>query len=212
LWCDLSPVEWLIRKMGQDLYMTTSAWLASRELTEAAGPWDTRLLVDDDGEYFCRVLLASDRVRFVPEARVYYRFSGYRSLSHIGNSDRKREAQWRSMQLHIGYLRSVEDTERVREACVRYLQHWLSTFHPERPDIVKQAEEMARHLGGELVPPRLSWKYSWIKALFGWHFAKLTRQAFLNAKWSAVRLWDKALFQMADKNRRALAAFPAGGE
>ena len=52
LWNDLSPVEWLCRKMGQNLHMQTATWLVSRELTEAAGPWDTRLLGDDDGEYF----------------------------------------------------------------------------------------------------------------------------------------------------------------
>ena len=64
LWQDLSPVEWLLRKMGENLHMQTATWLTSRELTEAAGPWDTRLLSDDDGEYFCRVLLASRRNPF----------------------------------------------------------------------------------------------------------------------------------------------------
>ena len=44
LWCDLSPVEWLMRKMGQNLYMQTASWLVSRELTEAAGPWDTTVV------------------------------------------------------------------------------------------------------------------------------------------------------------------------
>src|SRR5271168_1163157 len=63
LWCDLSPVEWLLRKMGGNLQMQTATWLVSRELTEAAGPWDTRLSHDDDGEYFCRVILGSDGVR-----------------------------------------------------------------------------------------------------------------------------------------------------
>src|SRR5260370_15243171 len=43
LWCDLSPVEWLLRKMGENLHMQTATWLVSRELTEDAGPWDTRL-------------------------------------------------------------------------------------------------------------------------------------------------------------------------
>jgi len=59
-----------VPQLGQNLYMQTATWLVSRELTEAAGPWDTRLLGDDDGEYFCRVLLASNGVRFVPEAKV----------------------------------------------------------------------------------------------------------------------------------------------
>src|SRR4029077_5987038 len=77
LWGDLSPTEWLLRKMGQNLYMQTATWLVSRELTEAAGPWDSRLLGDDDGEYFCRVILASDGIRFIPESRVYYRMSNF---------------------------------------------------------------------------------------------------------------------------------------
>ena len=54
LWCDLPPVEWLLRKMGQNSYMQTATWLVSRELTELAGMWNTELLGDDDGEYFCR--------------------------------------------------------------------------------------------------------------------------------------------------------------
>jgi len=151
--------------------MQTGSWLVSRELTEAAGPWDVRLLGDDDGEYFCRVLLASDGVRFVPGSRVYYREAGSGSLSYIGGSDRKRDAQWLSMKLHVGYIRSLEDSERVRTACVKFLQNWMVFFYPERLDIFRQAEDLAWKLGGELQVPRLSWKYSWIKMLFGWRLA-----------------------------------------
>ena len=196
LWCDLSPVEWLIRKMKLDLYMQTASWLVSRELAEAAGPWDTRLLGDDDGEYFCRVLLASDGVRFVPESKVYYRSAGASSLSYIGHSDRKMAAQWCSMELHIGYIRSLEDSPRVRDACVTYLQNWLVFFYPHRPDLVKQAEEMAVSLGGNLHPPALSWKYSWIAALFGREQARRAQVVLPGIKWSLIRRWDKALFQL----------------
>ena len=34
LWQDLSPVEWLLRKMGENLHMQTATWLTSRELAE----------------------------------------------------------------------------------------------------------------------------------------------------------------------------------
>src|SRR5579862_59938 len=174
LWCDLSPVEWLIRKMQLNLYMQTASWLVSRELTEAAGPWDTRLLSDDDGEYFCRVLLASEGVRFVPQAKIYYRGPGlaFRSLSYIGQSSRKVEAHWLSMKLHIAYLRSLEESDRVREACVAYLRASLNYFYPESPEIFDQCKQMAKELGGQLGRPGLSWKYSWIKSIFGWRRAK----------------------------------------
>jgi len=70
-----------------------------------------------------------------------------------------------SMHLHIGYLRSMEDSDRARATCVKYLQTWLINFYPERLDIVEQMEKMATELGGQLKPPRLSWKYSWIRAI-----------------------------------------------
>ena len=202
LWCDLSPVEWLLHKMGQNLHMQTATWLVSRELTKAAGPWDTILLTDDDGEYFCRVLLASDRVRFVPQAKVYYRASGSSSLSYIGRSARKIDAQWRSMQLHISYLRSLEDSERVRAACVQYLNTWLIYFYPERLDIVKQVEQLARDLGEQLRVPRLSWKYAWIRVLFGWGLAKRAQVFLPNLKWWLIRSWDRALFRIENRRLR----------
>jgi len=205
LWCDLSPIEWLIRKMQLNLFMQTGTWLVSRELAEAAGPWDTRLLGDDDGEYFCRVLLASDEVRFVPDAKVYYREAGPGRLSYIGQSDRKMIAQWISMELHIRYIRSLEDSERVRAACVNYLQNWVHFFHPDMPDLVRRAEEMARSLGGELRTPKPSWKLSVFSVLFGEKRAKGAQVFLTKIKWFFMQNWDKMLFQF--ENRRIKEGF-----
>jgi len=200
LWCDLSPLEWLTRKMEQNLHMQTATWLVSRGLCEAAGPWDTRLLGDDDGEYFARVLLASDGVRFVPESRVFYRFSGPGSLSYIGRSDRKMEAQFRSLELNIKYLRSLEDSERVRAACLKYLQGYLYFFYPQRSDLVKECGQLAAALGGRLEAPRMSWKYASIKTLFGWDAAKQTQLRYNKMKWWVKRAWDRALFRWERQN------------
>ena len=70
---DLSPVEWLLRKMGENLHMQNATWLVSRELAEAAGPWDTRLHYDQDGEYFARVFWPPKGTRFVPGTGIFYR-------------------------------------------------------------------------------------------------------------------------------------------
>lgn len=204
LWADLSPVEWLLRKMRHNVYMQTATWLVSRELTEAAGPWDTRLLGDDDGEYFCRVLLASNGVRFVPDAKVYYRTFGFDSLSYVGKSARKLEAHWLSMQLHIGYLRSLEESERVHAACLQYLRTCLIYFYPERRDIVSQAEQMAMEFGEQLGVPSLSWKYFWIERLFGWGLAKPVQQSLRKFRWSMEKRWDRVLFQL--ENAKWLAS------
>src|SRR5258708_1591981 len=150
LWHDLSPVEWLLRKMGENLHMQTATWLTSRELAEAAGPWDTRLISDDDGEYFCRVLMASEGTRFVPEAHVFYRVTSSNRWSYIGTSDRKKNAMLLSMRLHIQYLRSLEESERVRKVCLTYMQTWFHSCYPERPDLVAELQSMAAELTGRL--------------------------------------------------------------
>jgi glycosyltransferase involved in cell wall biosynthesis len=199
LWCDLSPAEFLLRKLGQPLWMQTAVWLVSRELTEATCPWDTQISLDDDGEYFCRVLLASDGIRFVPDARVYYRSVGTNRLSYVGRSNRKLESLWRSTRLHIGYLRSLEDSERVRAACVKYLQRCVVDFYPLRLDIVEQMHQTAVELGGQLEMPRLSWKYSWIKGVFGWGWAQRARLFLPSVKWWLLRFWDKTIFRLENR-------------
>ena len=202
LWCDLSPVEWLVRKMKENLHMQTATWLTSRELTEAAGPWDVRLLSDDDGEYFCRVLLASEGIRFVPGAKVFYRMTPSSRLSHVGMSDKKKYALLLSMQLHVEYIRSLEESERVRAACMTYMQSWLDCFYPERPDLVAELEKLAASLGCKLETPQLRWKYAWIKPLFGWGPAKAAQIVLPQFKASFMRSWDKTMYKLEKYNQR----------
>jgi O-antigen/teichoic acid export membrane protein/glycosyltransferase involved in cell wall biosynthesis len=196
LWCDLSASEFLIRKMGQNIFMQTSTWLVSRKLTAAAGPWATTLSVDDDGEYFCRVLLGSDGIRFVPDAKVYYRYSGTSGLNYIGQSNKKLDSFWRSMQFHIDYLRSLEDSERARESCIKYLQTNLIYFYATRKDIVEQAQQKAKELGRRLDQPRLDWKFAWLKTLFGWSVATRAQLFVPHIMCSIITFWDKILFRI----------------
>jgi glycosyltransferase involved in cell wall biosynthesis len=196
LWCDLPALEWLLRKWEHNAHMQTATWLVSRELTDAAGRFDTRLLGDDDGEYFFRVIMQSEGIRFVPDAKVFYRASPSNRLSHIGHSREKMEAHFLGMKMQIGYLRSMQDNDRVRAACVKYLQTWLLHFYPNRPDIVEEAQRLAVELGGELKPPPLRWKYSWIRALFGYDLAKRAQLLLPQVKSSFARGWDKALSRL----------------
>lgn len=201
LWQDLSPVEWLLRKMGENLHMGNSTWLVSRELAEAAGPWDENLHYDQDGEYFCRALLASQGTRFVPQGRMYYRAGGTNRVSYVGNSDKKRASLLRSLKLHVQYLQSLEDSDRVRKACLAYLRSWSYAFYPERRDMFAELQVLARQLGGQLETPRFTWKFAWIEPFLGWQMTRRMQVAIQNNKASLIRSWDKAMFEW--ENRKA---------
>ena len=195
LWCDLQPKEWLLRKMQCNVFMQTSTWLVSREITEAAGPWDIRLLGDDDGEYFCRVLMASDGVRFVSDARVYYRAFRFDGLSYVGRFPEKIEAHWISMKLHIQYLRSFGDTPEIRSSCLRFLSDSLIYFYPERTHIVEEAKRIAEELGGTLGPPPLAWKYVVLEKLAGWSMVKPAQRVLRRIRWRTTKHLDYLLYR-----------------
>jgi len=189
---------------------TSATWLTSRELAEAAGPWDTRLISDDDGEYYCRVLLASNGTRFVPESKVFYRVTSSNRWSYIGTSDKKKTAMFLSMKLHAQYLRSLEESQRVRKACLTYLQNWFHNFYPDRPDIVAELQNLAAELQGHLEIPRLPWKYAWIESVFGLAAAKHAQMALPQVKASLIRYWDKAMYKLESRSAAGSHAIDAG--
>ncbi|MEY6433998.1 glycosyltransferase family 2 protein [Thioalkalicoccus limnaeus] len=184
LWQDLAPAEFLFRICTENIWMNPAVWLVSRGIAEAAGPWDERLTLDDDGEYFSRVVASSEMIRFCPEAKAYYRQHHTGSLSR-DVSQRGCESLLLSLQLRIRQLRKLEDSERTRRACVHLLQTWLDYFYPEKKDLLRQVYGLAGELGGTLTVPPLSWKYVPVRAMFGWPAAKKARRLVSNAKLSA---------------------------
>jgi glycosyltransferase involved in cell wall biosynthesis len=200
LWEDLTPLEWLIRKLSLNVWMQPGCWLVSRELTDAAGPWDERLSFDDDGEYFCRVLLKSQRVSFVKGSKAYYRATGPGSLSSVDYSDKKLESAWLSIRLHIHYLLQLEDSPRTRDAAVTFLQTWLGIFDPHRTDIIAEMQHHARMLGGQVqclpLVDQLRWKFAWMERFFGCRFAFWAQKRLPQVKHFVVRHLDRTLFQL----------------
>jgi len=130
---------------------------------------------------------------------VFYRMSGSSSYTHRSIFDA--EGRLLSMRLQIGHLRSLGDTERVREACLEYLQSWLLCFYPERPDVVAQLEQLATAVGGKLEIPRLRWKYAWIERLFGYSLAKRAQFSLPELRWWLIRSLDKALLRTEGRKR-----------
>ena len=127
-------------------------------------------------------------------------------MSYIGMSDQKKEAMLLSIHLHIRYLRSLEESERTRKACLAYIENWLDHFYPERPDLVDRLQSLAGQLGGHLEPPRLRWKYAWMKPLIGFGAAKRVQMVLPDLKASLIRSWDKAMYKLETHNESVNAA------
>ncbi|SDG42148.1 Glycosyltransferase involved in cell wall bisynthesis [Pedobacter terrae] len=83
------PADFLLNlygRKGNGGIVPIHAWLMHRGLLDKAGYWNESLSLDDDGEYFCRVVLASEEVVFVQHTNAYYRkYKSNKSLSAQNN-------------------------------------------------------------------------------------------------------------------------------
>jgi len=203
LWQDLAPVDWVKLKFTQSVWMNPAAWLVSHRLTELAGPWDNRLARsgDDDGEYICRVVLASEKVQFVPEAKCYYRVGHANSLSGR-RSDSSHKELLLSTKLCVKHLLGHADNKDTRAACISLLENRLWHFYPEKGELVKELEGLAKDLGANGVNLIETRKYLICAKYFGDGTAKRLRNIFSGVvKVTAQKYWDKFIYFMAARNR-----------
>jgi glycosyltransferase involved in cell wall biosynthesis len=200
-WQDLTPVEWMIQKFFYNLWMSPAAYLVSRRLAEKGGGWDERLCLNDDGEYFCRVVAASERVKFVREARCYYRRSGFHQLS-LQSSEKACKSLFLSWTLSIQYLRSLEESERTRRAGLVILEKIMPRFYPQKSEVLEEVYALALALGGELNLPRFGWKFNLVQRLLGWKSA-LTIMPWLRKLRLAIDVkWDEMLYRIQRASRK----------
>lgn len=174
LWRDLTPLDYLLTRFGENACFQTDAWLVSRELTDAAGPWTDFGSPDDDGEYFCRLVINSTGVKFVPDALSYYRVGNTGSLANT-RSTKAVKALFASKAKCVRYLLAMEDSPRARKACLQLLQDWMGDLWAHE-DVVAHARQLAAELGGTLERPGLKWKYKPVEWLFGYDAAFRARQ------------------------------------
>ena len=67
---------------------------------------------------------------------------------------------------------SLEENERTRAACVKYLQNRMINFYPENKKILKEINLLAKQLGGELQAPHIGKNYQYLVNLLGFKRTK----------------------------------------
>ncbi len=191
---DLDPVEWLVRECRGGLPMLQPGrWLVPRAVAEAAGPWDERLTLNNDFEYFVRVALASDRIRFTPGARLYYRSGHAHSLASV-----RSPAAWQSallsLELGTGAWLARDGAAAARQASADLFQRLAFDAYLDAPAIARAAERRAAGLGGSIVRMDGGALFAALRRTLGWKRAKrVKRFAYAMGYSRLARLKESAL-------------------
>jgi hypothetical protein len=191
VWADLQPEAFLISSWRGGGMMPNFAWLTPRAVIDRAGPWNERLSLNDDGEFFCRVALASSGIVFCGDARGYYRSSAGATLSRRRDGEALTSA-FDAIALSCGRLLLHHDTPAARAACATHYQRFVFDAYPEVPALVTAAERRIAQFGGSELRIGGGRLFRFLSRWFGWKLAKRCQLAWRGFKaWLAILRKEK---------------------
>jgi glycosyltransferase involved in cell wall biosynthesis len=178
VWRDLDPVDWLALSRADGLGMMFPAiWLIPMLLLQKIGPWVEELTLNNDAEYFTRVLLAAESVLFCAGARCHYRSGVPGSLSGL-KSPSAWASQFRVIELCESYVREREDSERIRRGFALSWQHLAHAMYPHYPKLAERALARARAIHPIVIRPDAGPKFAFVSRIIGWRAARRLQVAF----------------------------------
>ncbi len=175
LWQDFAPVDWLLCAWDNHLMMHGATWLIPKAVVNKAGEWDERLTLINDFEYFSRVVLASQQVRFCWGAKTYYRSGLPNSVSGL-KSDTAWQSAFCSLNRGTQNLLAEEDSPRTRRVCANVFQRYVYEVYPAVPNLRQRAQQRVYQLGGATERPIGGPLFSLLRTVLGWRLAKVTKE------------------------------------
>ncbi len=177
VWQDLDPIEWLALSRQEGLGMMFPAqWLIPKQIVEHVGAWREELTLNNDAEYFTRILLAARQVLFCSGARCYYRSGLAGSLSGR-KSPKAWASQMRVTELCQEYVMTREDSDRVRRGFSLSWQHIAHAAYPYDRRLAEEALRRAYALHKVRIRPGGGMAFAVFSRVLGWKLARLLQVA-----------------------------------
>ncbi|KIC92266.1 hypothetical protein HY58_01575 [Flavihumibacter sp. ZG627] len=133
------PADLLLDLWSHQEMMQTSVWLAPREIILEVGPWNTSLRINQDGEFFGRVMLRSSGVLFAENSLVYYRSGVNNSITHKPRNREIVSSLLRSYTSLESEIFKIEKSERVYKALSYIYSSFIYHYNNLYPDLANTA-------------------------------------------------------------------------
>lgn len=178
-WRIKDPVQWCITSWNGGGMMIPGCWLIPKPIIEKAGLWNETLTLHDDGEFMCRVLLASQGNVFVENAWVYYRQVS-NSLSRKNQSYKAAKSTLDVCESYRKHVLPLEDSPIVRQALAYNYRRFMYEFHPNHKDLLDLAKQSFQTLGVKNTPLIGGENFKKLSKIVGFYNALSLRESFNN--------------------------------
>ena len=169
-WKDMSPLDFLTAR-AEGVMLQCGIMLVPRSLVEKAGLWDERLILFNDTEFFTRVILKSQGVKFSEGARLFYR-SGQSGSISAQRSRKFFESTFLATNLIAGYMLAIEDSVRIRTLISNTYLMQYHQMYPKFPDLIMLHEEKINFYGNGTLNVDGGKVFMILNNIFGWKIAK----------------------------------------
>lgn len=177
---DIKPIDWLTMSWNGCGMSQTACWLAPKRLLDFAGIWNENLIhnPNDDGEYFCRVLLKANQIVFSPESMVYYRKPVCSNVSSV-SSEVQAQSLLDSYILCEEHILSVELSVRTIQAVAQNYYRFIYSFCQKFPMQCERAWQRLHSLNSPSAKPLGPRNFQWLMSFLGFKNA-LRMRTFLS--------------------------------
>ena len=175
VWRVKDPVDWCTTSWNGGGMMIPGCWFLPKTLILKAGLWNEDLTLNDDGEFMCRVLLASKGNVFVDKARVYYRQVS-NSLSKNNTSFKAANSLLTSFELYEKHVLQKDNSLRVKKSLATNYLTFIYEYYPKFSDLTNIAKARFGNLGIDVLPLVGGNNFMKTSKMFGFYNALRLRQ------------------------------------
>lgn len=190
LWQDLSSLNWLLTYFETRHMMPNHAWLISKKITNLAGQWNENIKINQDGEYFCRVVSSCEYVKYHSESLCFYRKGNAGSIT---GKKRSLDDISFAYNLCVDNLLQFMNDNRTRAAAVSFLKDFISLYYDYESDVIIKNKKRILYLGGTEERPYISRRFKIIESIFGNKAAVIMKSKTWSLKTYIEKRIDKLL-------------------
>ena len=159
-----TPLSWI-----QNNPMTIPAcWLGSKTIFQAAGEWDETLQINQDGEYFTRVVSKARGLVVSNSIRVLYRSGLNNSVSRMAPS--KIPSLYKTTESYENVILEMSKSRESEIAVANMYQSYIYRSYPHHPELLSKANQKLNTLPPPNIEPDMliSPFSKWLASLVGW--------------------------------------------
>lgn len=153
-------------------------WLIPACLIKQTNGWNEKIRINQDGEFFYRLLTKVDKIYFDNNSICYYRISNPNSISRGYRRKINLIDYFYTLETYKESVLSITNTIEAKNEIAKRFMQFAFNFYPGDKIYTKKAYDISKTLGKSDVSPTSNRFYNIFVKIFGWKLYTIIRHFF----------------------------------